>query len=113
MSERTPCCIPGCKRTFRADQMKDSSEAMCGRHYRTIDDRLIQRHKQMFKRMRKIDRLIMRKAIQNRVVRRNTMDATEARFHRIASKVWAACKLDATIKAAMGAEATPRKRRAA
>lgn len=49
---RKPCCITGCKRTFRADRCGDG-EIMCGRHYR-CDLRLVEHFKSLKARFRKI-----------------------------------------------------------
>jgi hypothetical protein len=104
MTDRVPCCIPSCRRSFREDRVRGSSELICGKCWRTIDKRLRERHKLIRKRMRQIERLLSRKVIQARFTRRDTLDASEERFHRLAARAWDACKMDATIKAMFGVE---------
>lgn len=37
MTERIPCCVPFCRRTFKDDGR--AGEIMCGKHYRLADQR--------------------------------------------------------------------------
>ena len=44
MTLRTPCCISGCRRTFKPTDFQGYSEVMCSKHYRS-DRELLARYK--------------------------------------------------------------------
>lgn len=108
MTDRIACCIPACRRTFKAEAAGDAREIMCGRHWRMADQRLRERHKRMRKRDRKIGRLLQRKVIQQR--RQGRLRPLFALFVRLENSAWEAIKTDVMIKAAMGAEDAPGRR---
>ena len=63
---RVPCCVPECRRSFKpsvAALEHDHDEIMCGRCYRTVEARLIARHKAIHRRWRRAERLLSVKAI--------------------------------------------------
>jgi hypothetical protein len=109
---RIGCCIPGCRRTYPKQADVDDYQVMCGRHWRTIDLPLRERHKQMKKRSRRIDRLLMRKTILARRQVRG-VDKLERIFLTAMARAWSGCVIDATIKAAFDVEPTRRKQSAA
>lgn len=107
MNDRIPCCVPGCRRTARRTDDDDATtQIICGKHWRTIDPVLRARHK----RVRERERKLRRKAIQARRAVRG-VDRLVELFTLAALRAWDACKTDATIKAVMHAEDTPRQRR--
>ena len=111
---RIYCCIPGCRRSAsrRAARFEDAEEIICGKHWRMIDTPIRARQRTVARRWRKAERLLTRKAIAARVDF-DRFELLTMMFVRSAARSWAACKLDATIKAAMHAEDAPRRRVAA
>lgn len=55
-SPRVPCCVVGCRRTFRTEDLGHSTEIMCGKHYR-CDRELLVKFKRTRLRMRKVNRI--------------------------------------------------------
>jgi hypothetical protein len=112
MTDRLSCCIPGCRRTFKREpSYTDDTIVMCGRHWRMGDLRMRDRHKQLRKRIRWIERqwLKRNKVIEQsgRYVKYNHM---LHRAYMAAHHLWHRVREDVTIKAAFGAEDAPRRR---
>jgi hypothetical protein len=112
VNERTPCCIPGCGRTFKRDaDYHPDSLIMCGRHWRMGDVRMRDRHKQLRKRCRWFSRRWERR--QN-AIRRSPKHAKFGRAWQraceAADTLWMRIKADVEIKAVLGAEDAPRRR---
>lgn len=57
-SDRIPCCIDGCRRTFKSDHAGGATELMCGKHWRAVGKRLPEvkarqlRYKRLLRRMK-------------------------------------------------------------
>lgn len=106
--ERIRCCIVGCGRTFkRQPDDHENVQLMCGRHWRMADTKLRDRNKLARKRLRKIERLALRAAIQNKGIHR-----IYRAWHRAAAvcnSTWEAVREDSQIKAVFGAEDAPRR----
>ncbi len=73
--DRVPCCITGCRRTFKREVVGESLEYLCGKHFRCDPDLLAKcrRHR---KRVRRVERLFTRLA-------RKATSAQIARMDRI------------------------------
>lgn len=56
---RVSCCVSGCKRTFKAEVVGDSSSYMCGKHFRCDLDLLAQ-IRRIKRRVNKFERRYMR-----------------------------------------------------
>lgn len=109
MTGRIRCCIPGCGRSFRREACYvEETELICGRHWRMADVKLRERSKRARARVRKIDRLGMRKAIVARGLER--LNRAFDLAMSLEQKTWEAVKEDATIKAAFGIENAPRRK---
>ena len=106
---RVNCCVPECRRSFKASDAAlehDHDEVMCGRCYRTVEARLIARHKAIHRRWRRAERLTRVKAINEKpafLIQINSMDGL---FKRACARSWAAIKEDAMMKSAMRVEGT-------
>ena len=97
---RIACCISGCRRTFkRADG--DEAALMCRRHWRTVDPKLRERHKQILRRDRKLDRLHKTGKYDGRILQWAYLATV---FSKQVNRAWSRCVDDATIKAAFGVE---------
>lgn len=109
MTGRISCCIPGCRRSFKREESDlPETELICGRCWRMADIKLRERSKRARARLRKIDRLGMRKAILARGLER--LNRAFDLAMRLEQKTWEAVKQDATIKAAFGIENAPRRK---
>jgi hypothetical protein len=109
MTDRVRCCIPECRRSFKpsvAALEHDHDEIMCGRCYRTVEPRLIARHKTIHRRWRKAERLLRVKATRDKPALLIQVDCMDGQFRRACARSWAAIKQDATIKSAMRVEGT-------
>lgn len=111
MTGRIPCCIPGCGRTFKreADEVGDVT-VMCGRHWRTGDEAMRRRHKQIRKRVRWFER---KKRFGHQVSKRPKFEEAWDRACLADHFAWQRVQNDVEIKAALGAEDAPRRRRRA
>ena len=115
MSDRLSCWIEGCRRTFkRSSDDRPDVVVMCGRHWRMGDLKMRERHKQLRKRLRCIRRQWDRR---NKVI---DASGRYVKYNHMLQRAWMACHVlwhrieeDVQIKAAFGAEDTPRRRRAA
>ncbi|HWV40553.1 hypothetical protein, partial [Pseudorhodoplanes sp.] len=94
--------------TFSADVAGDCDELMCRRHWRMADTLLRDRHKRIRKRIRKLIRLASHKAI--RAKGDDRIDRVWQRLRRAEQAAWQSIKEDVTIKAALDAEAAPKRR---
>jgi len=112
VTDRIPCCIAGCGRTFKrhADDAADSV-VMCRRHWNMADEGLRVRHKQLRKRCGWFARKWRHR--QNAIERSGQRD----KFHDAWDRAyladhfaWHRVKEDVEIKAALGAEDAPRRR---
>jgi hypothetical protein len=109
MADRVHCCIPECRRSFKASVAAlehDHDEVMCGRCYRTVEARLIARHKAIHRRWRKAERLLRVKAIASKPAFLIQVDALDGLFRRACTRSWAAIKTDAEMKSALRVEGT-------
>lgn len=61
--ERLGCCVPYCRRTFKRDGAR---EIICGKHWRAVPQAMKARRRQLLRRARKVERLLMRPAIIHR-----------------------------------------------
>lgn len=117
---RIRCCVPGCRRSFRADRCNGATEIVCGRCFRLADKRLRDRWAQLRRRERKTDHFFQRIAAgrwrANPSRRRRTFAASaeylEAVFNRALNAASAAVIRDAEIKLALGADGAPKRRAA-
>jgi hypothetical protein len=106
---RVNCCVPECRRSFKASVAAlehDHDEVMCGRCYRTVEARLIARHKAIHRRWRRAERLLSVKAIKSKpgiVLQYHRLDGL---FKRACARSWAAIKEDAVMKSALRVEGT-------
>jgi hypothetical protein len=107
---RVPCCIPACRRSFKASQIPDADhghdEIMCGRCYRTVEGALLARHKLIHRRWRKATKLLQRKAIASKPTIVAQYHRLDALFHSACARSWAAIKADAEFKSNMRIEGT-------
>lgn len=106
--DRVPCCVPGCRRSFRAAPVSDEdAEIMCRRCMRLADGRLQRAYKRLRRRIRLLDRRD----------RFNPLSERGLRTLRVAcgldDRIWSAIKADAQIRLALGAEAAPRRQKRA
>lgn len=122
MTDREHCCVPECRRSFKRTSDPDSdhghTEIMCGRCYRTVEKRLIDRHKAIHRRWRKAERLAFRKKISSKPGFHVQILRLDALFREACARNWALIKEDATIKSRLRVEGTAgdlaaRRRRAA
>lgn len=119
MTERIHCCVPECRRSFRRSDVDDvHAEVMCGRCYRTVDRRLLERHKVLQRRAHKVEKLARMKLISRKASFWIQIDSLTGLFRRSFAKSWAAIKEDAFMKSALRVEGTAgelaaRRRRAA
>lgn len=83
---RVPCCIKGCKRTFRAEVLGEDSEYLCGRHYRA-DGELQRLHKDLRRRLRRMVTILNR---YHRTSRRTDQqcEAIYRRMERRCNQAW-------------------------
>lgn len=118
---RIHCCVPGCRRSYRADRCNGATEIVCGRCFKLADKRLRDRWSQLRRRERKTDRLFRRMPtikwhLQSESRRRRgyagAADYLEAVFNRALDKAANAVIADAQIKLAMGADGAPKRRAA-
>lgn len=121
-ADRVPCCVPGCRRSFRADRRGDvDGEIMCGRCMKLADGVLQKRRAVLKRRQQTVLRLLSERSIRALSVvnlRRGRVRVIPVpvivrRLEAAFNANWAAIKRDAEIKLAMGAEGAPRRRRAA
>jgi hypothetical protein len=109
MADRVPCCVPECRRSFKASDAAlahDHDEVMCGRCYRTVEPRLIARHKAVHHRWRRAARLLQLKRIMAKpgiIAQYHRLDEL---FFRACARSWAAIKADAEMKSALRVEGT-------
>lgn len=107
MADRVHCCIPGCRRSFRAAAgYSDDEEVMCGRCWRSADPRLAARHKLMLKRSRKALKLLQRKSVQANPNYGARVERLYFMFTQACMKTFMAVKDDAAFKSAMRIEGT-------
>jgi hypothetical protein len=108
MTDRIPCCITGCGRTFKREA-GDSDDViiMCGRHWRMGDERLRKRHKELRRRVRWFARKVR---YGHKIAKRPRFKETYDRAAWAAHRAWHRVKEDVEIKAAFGAENAPRRR---
>jgi hypothetical protein len=112
MTDRIPCCIPGCRRSFkRRTEDGPNVSIMCLRHWNMGDQRLRNRQKQLRKRSRWFKRKYhyRSKLIDASPKHDKFFDA----WHRAADsayEAWHRVRADVEIKAAFGAEDAPRRR---
>jgi hypothetical protein len=121
-SARVRCCVPGCRRSYRADRCSGVTEIVCGRCFKLADKKLRDRWSQLRRRERAVDRLFNRMpSLRPQLLtpsRRGrgfyrSADFLEAIFNRALNKASAAVIADAQIKLALGADGAPRRKRAA
>lgn len=117
---RVPCCVPGCRRSFRPETCRPGVQYVCSRCFSLADTRARDRYRQLKRRGRKLSRLTNRQSIANlfeqahargriRCVSYHTHDR---RMRAAMARVWERIVSDAEIKLAMGADGAPRRRRA-
>lgn len=51
MTARVPCCVPYCRRTFKAESCDDGAEVMCGAHYRLASPVFRRRRSRLLRRL--------------------------------------------------------------
>lgn len=112
MTDRVRCCIPGCGRSFKRETFDHPDViVMCGRHWRMGDIAMRDRHKQLRKRVRWLERLWKRR---NKVIEQSgryvKYNHALGRAYQAAHELWHRIKEDVEIKAALGAEDAPRRR---
>jgi len=106
---RVPCCVPECRRSFKASDAAlehDHDEIMCGRCYRTVEARLIARHKAIHRRWRRAEKLLNVKAIRSKPGIVPQYHRLDELFRSACARSWAAIKEDAVMKSAMRVEGT-------
>jgi hypothetical protein len=79
---------------------------MCGRCYRTVEARLIARHKAIHRRWRRAERLSYVKTIASKPAFLIQINALDGLFRRACARSWAEIKEDATMKSALRVEGT-------
>lgn len=79
MSDRTPCYVPGCRRTASATFMAGHSEFLCGKHYQLVD-----------RRVRRLRTRVRRKALKI---------GWTASLQVLAARLWDRAKRQATERA--------------
>lgn len=95
MPDRIKCIIPFCKRTASAEKFAGSDEIICGKCWRYVTP-ATKRHRQLLKRRSKrIDRLLMRRAILSRPGCAEQMGRLEELFGLAHAKNWERCKQEA------------------
>jgi hypothetical protein len=105
---RISCCIPGCRRTFKAEDCGDG-DVMCGKHWRMGDQRLRDRVTRLGRIDRRIERLARRKAIRDCRDERDWQRLSDL-FMRRSIRAWELLRVDVEAKAALGAEDAPRRK---
>jgi hypothetical protein len=121
MTNRIPCCVPGCRRSFRADTCEPGHDYICARCFKLADSRFRQRYQQLRRRRRVILRLTSAKSLDRifdqaraRGRQRCVCHHDHDRQLRAAwDKCWYSILRDAEIKLALGADGAPRRRFAA
>jgi len=106
---RVHCCVPECRRSFKPSDAAlehDHDEIMCGRCYRTVEARLIARHKAVHRRWRKAERLLRVKFIGRKFGIVSQVGRMDDLFRRACARSWAAIKEDAVMKSALRVEGT-------
>jgi hypothetical protein len=106
---RVPCCVPECRRSFKASVAAlehDHDEVMCGRCYRTVEARLIARHKTIHRRWRRAGKLLSVKAIASKPGIVQQYRRLDGLFRWACAQSWAAIKEDAVMKSALRVEGT-------
>ena len=106
---RVPCCVPECRRSFKpsvAALEHDHDEIMCGRCYRTVEARLIARHKAIHRRWRRAERMTRVKAIREKPSFGVQIESLDGLFRRACARSWALIKDDAVMKSALRVEGT-------
>jgi hypothetical protein len=109
MTDRVPCCIPECKRSFKPDVAAlehDHDEVMCGRCYRTVEQRLTARHKAIHRRWRRAERLLRVKAINTKPMIGQQVLRMDRLFREACASSWHEIKADAVMKSALRVEGT-------
>jgi hypothetical protein len=107
MTDRVHCCVPECRRSFRArPDDGPGDEVMCGRCWRTADFRLRARYRELHRRSRKVFRLMRIKTIKSKPVFEVQVDRLYILFVRAHKKVWTAIKEDVAMKSALRVEGT-------
>lgn len=114
---RVPCCVPGCRRSFRPETCKPGVQYVCSRCFKLADTRTRDRYRQLKRRGRALSRLTNRKGIaalfdkaraRGRV---RCVSHHDRRMRAAMVRVWARIVSDAEIKLAMGADGAPRRKR--
>ncbi len=96
---RLRCSVPGCRRSYRGKPQDRHTVVICGRHWRSADRGLRERHK----RLKRATRLIERRGGD---LGYRTAEANQRAYLAVwldAQAAWMACLKDAAIKEAMGA----------
>jgi hypothetical protein len=96
MADRINCCIPYCRRTARADKHPTSEEIICGKCWRLISPATKARRRELAKRAKRVDRLLMRRAILTRPNIEISLIELERLFVAAQAKNWQQAKADAT-----------------
>lgn len=121
-SRRIGCCVPGCRRTFRAETCRPGVEYVCGRCFKLADLPFRQRYGQLKKRLRTLERYttnakarraIFEKADARGRTRSINHHVHDRRMRAAFARCWKRIVGDAEIKLAMGAPGAPRRRSAA
>lgn len=107
---RIRCCVPECRRSFKLRDDPDANhghdEIMCGRCYRTVEPRLIARHKSIHRRWRKAQRLSFRKEIGRKATLAAQIGRLDRLFRDACARSWSLIKKDAMMKSALQVEGT-------
>lgn len=94
MTDRLPCCVPFCRRTFKNDE--GFVEMICGKHWRMASQVKRRRRTRLFRAYRKRfgdnDYWNYPAGSPQRIA--------AVRLHRLCQKAWQSCKRDAIERAA-------------
>ena len=83
MTQRVPCLVPGCRRTYAPRSEEAGDEVICGKHYRLADKSLLTRNRKW-----------------RRVLARENAPTTRAlRVHDLLMRVWDRIKRQAIERA--------------
>lgn len=106
MVDRVNCCIPDCRRSFKAEVAEPHEFIMCGRCWRSADPALTRRHKTVQRRSVKALRLLQRNAIRKKPGYAARVRRLYRMFDDACSVSFSAVRRDAEFRSAMRIEGT-------
>lgn len=93
--DRIPCCIVGCRRTFKTEALGDGhNEFMCGKHFR-VDPELVRRLRRVRQLWGKADRKGYRAFQDGNIPMAATMSALMDRLAAADREIWTSIKDEA------------------